>query len=118
MRQQLRRQWPNARRHQKRKKLKAYFLSPEEVTDDPNSIGSQQTKVLRANGMPGAIKADNDRKGGYGLLANMFRAAKGKGWGMDAEGKRFQYDDALLISVECVEALNSIPLLLRDPKEP
>lgn len=99
-----------------RKNLKAYFLSPEEVTDDPNSIGSQQTKVLRANTMPGAIKADNDRKGGYGLLANMFRAAKGKGWGMDANGERFQYDDALLISVECVEALNSIPLLLRDPK--
>jgi len=99
-----------------RKKLKAYFLSPEEVTDDPNSIGSQQTKILRPAGLPGAIKADNDRKGGYGLLANMFRASKGKGWGLDKEGNRFQYDDALLISVECVEALNSIPLLLRDPK--
>lgn len=100
-----------------RKQLKAYFLSPEEVTDDPNSIGAQQSKILRGLGMPGAVKADNDRKGGYGLMASMFQAAKGKGWGTDKDGNRFQYDDVVLASVECVEALNSIPLLLRNPKD-
>ena len=99
-----------------RPKHKAYFLSPEEVTDDRNSIGSQQSRVLKANGMPGAIKADNDRKGGYGLMGSLFKAAKGKGWGVDKDGNRFQYDDAVLMSSECAELLNSIPALLRDPK--
>jgi hypothetical protein len=99
-----------------RPKVKAYFLSPEEVTDDPNSIGSQQSKRLRQNGLPVATKADNDRKGGWGLLGSLFKAAKGKGWGVDKDGVRFQYDDAVLISSECAELLNSIPALLRDPK--
>lgn len=99
-----------------RPKISSFFLSPEEVTDDPNSIGAQQSKVMLKYEMPRARKADNDRKGGYGLLANLFRAARGCGWGVDKDGKDFQYDDALLISSECVEALNSIPLLLRDPK--
>ena len=96
--------------------MKAFFLSPEEVTDDPNSIGSQESRRLRQHGMPGASKADNDRKGGYGLLGALFKAAKGKGWGVDKDGNRFQYDDALLISSECPECLNCIPALLRDPK--
>jgi hypothetical protein len=99
-----------------RAKIKAYFLSPEEVTDDPNSIGSQQSRRLRQNGLPGATKADNDRKGGYGLMGALFKAAKGRGWGVDKDGNRFQYDDAVLISSECPELLNSIPALLRDPK--
>lgn len=96
--------------------LKAYFLSPEEVTDDPNSIGSQQSKRLRQNGMPGATKADNERKGGWGLMGSLFKATKGRGWGLDKDGKRFQYDDAVLISSECPQLLNAIPALLRDPK--
>ncbi len=96
--------------------MKAFFLSPEEVTDDPNSIGSQESKRLRQHGLPGAIKADNDRKGGWGLMGSLFKAAKGQGWGVDKDGNRFQYDDAMLISSECSELLNSIPALLRDPK--
>jgi len=99
-----------------RPRMRAYFLSPEEVTDDANSIGSQQSKRLRQSGLPGAVKADNDRKGGWGLMGALFKAAKGKGWGVDRDGNRFQYDDAVLISSECAELLNSIPALLRDPK--
>jgi hypothetical protein len=101
---------------EERAKHKAYFLSPEEVTGDPNSIGSQQAKVLRKNGMPGPLKADNDRKGGWGLMGALFKANKGRGWGVDKDGNRFQYDDALLVSSECPEFLNAIPALLRDPK--
>ena len=101
---------------EERSKHRAYFLSPEEVTGDPNSIGSQQAKILRKNGLPGPVKADNDRKGGYGLMGALFKAAKGKGWGVDKDGSRFQYDDAVLISSECAELLNAIPALLRDPK--
>ena len=99
-----------------RAKIKAYFLSPEEVTDEPNSIGNQQSRVLRKSGVVGAQKADNDRKGGYGLLSSLFKAAKGCGWGIDKDGKRFQYDDAVLISSECAELLKAIPVLVRDPK--
>lgn len=99
-----------------RAKIKAYFLSPEEVTDEPNSIGNQESRVLRKGSVPGAQKADNDRKGGWGLLGALFKASKGCGWGIDKDGKRFQYDDALLISSECAELLKAIPNLLRDPK--
>jgi len=99
-----------------RGKIKSYFLSPEEVTDEPNSIGNQQSRVLRKAGVVGAQKADNDRKGGWGLMGSLFKAAKGCGWGVDKDGKRFQYDDALVISSECPELLKAIPLLLRDPK--
>lgn len=99
-----------------RAKVRSYFLSPEEVTDEPNSIGNQQSRVLRKGGTVGAQKADNDRKGGYGLMSSLFKAAKGQGWGVDKDGKRFQYDDAVLISSECSELLKAIPVLMRDPK--
>jgi hypothetical protein len=99
-----------------RGRIRQYFLSPEEVTDAANSIGNQQSRVLRQGGCVGAGKADNDRKGGYGLLSSLFKATKGSGWGVDAAGKRFQYDDAILISSECVETLKAIPMLQRDPK--
>jgi hypothetical protein len=99
-----------------RSRHKAFFLSPEEVTDDPNSIGSQESRRLKLNGLPGAIKADNDRKGGYGMMGALFKATRGKGWGVDKDGNRFQYDDAVLVSSECPEWLNAIPALVRDPK--
>jgi hypothetical protein len=99
-----------------RKKIKAYFLSPEEVTDDQNSIGNLQSRVLMNMVGVRARKADNDRKGGWGLMGSLFKASKGCGWGVDADGKRFQYDDAVLISSECAELLKAIPMLLRDPK--
>lgn len=101
---------------QERKLIKAYFLSPEEVTDDQNCIGIQQSRRLKLNGLPEAQKADNERKGGYGLMGSLFKATKGKGWGVDKDGNRFQYDDAVLISSECTELLNAIPALVRDPK--
>lgn len=99
-----------------RSKIREYFLSPEEVTEDANSIGAQQGRRLRQYHMPNPVKADNDRKGGYGLMSALFKASKGKGWGADKDGNRFQYDEAVLISTECAELLKSIPMLMRDPK--
>lgn len=99
-----------------RMRCRSFFVSPEEVTEDPNSIGSQESKRMRQFGMPAATKADNDRKGGWGLMGALFKATKGHGWGRDNTGKRFQYDDAVFISTECPELLNTIPTLLRDPK--
>lgn len=100
-----------------RSKLKAFFLSPECVTDDLNSIGNLEGKELRKGGMPYPIKADNERKGGYGLMSKLFKATKGCGYGVDQEGHPFQYDDAVLITSDCPELLKSIPMLMRDPKD-
>ena len=97
-----------------RKKLRSYFLSPECVTDDPNSVGSQQSKELRAMGLPGATKADNDRIGGAALIENLLKATKYKG--IDPKDGR-PYQNALLISSECPELLKAIPMLMRDPKD-
>ena len=49
-------------------------------------------------------------------MGALFKAAQGKGWGVDKDGNKFQYDDAMLISSECAELLNAIPALMRDPK--
>ncbi len=102
-----------------REKHKRFYLSPDAfgAKDSPNTIAMKESAVLRAYGMPVASMADNDRKGGWGLMSALFRAAKGKGWGIDKDGKRFQYDDALLISSECAELLKAIPALLRDSKD-
>lgn len=95
-----------------RNRIKAYFLSPEMVTDDPNTIGSQQGKELRPYGMPGPIKADNERVGGWGLMSKLLKATKDKG--IDADGQ--EYADCWLISSECVELLKALPMAMRDPK--
>jgi hypothetical protein len=102
-----------------REKHKSFFLSPDAFgeKDSANTIAMKESSVLTAYGMPIARPADNDRKGGWGLMSTLFRAAKGKGWGVDKDGKRFQYEDALLISSECAELLKAVPALLRDPKD-
>ena len=95
-----------------RAKVRTFFLSPECVTDDPNSVGSQLSKDLRAYGMPGPIKADNDRIGGWALLGKLLLATKQRG--IDPEGK--EYADCWMISSECAELLKAIPMAMRDPK--
>ncbi len=95
-----------------RSRHKAYFLSPECVTDDPNSVGSQQAKELRAYGMPGPIKADNDRIGGWSLMAKLLEGAKFHA----VHPSNGPYQDVWLISSECAELLKTLPMLMRDPK--
>lgn len=109
----------NATPKEEREKITAFFLSPDAFAkkDSSNTVAIKESLVLGANGMPNASPADNDRKGGWGLMSTLFKAAKGKGWGQNKEGKRFQYDDALLISSECSELLKAIPALMRDPKD-
>jgi hypothetical protein len=101
-----------------RERYRSFFLSPDAFgeRDSTHTIASKESKVLRSYGMPGAARADNDRKGGWGLMASLFQASKGKGWGTDREGRRFQYEEALLVSSECAELLRTIPMLMRDPK--
>lgn len=95
-----------------RPRIKAYHLSPECVTDDPNCVGSQQSKELRSVGMPGPIKADNERLGGWQLWAKLMKATKDHG--VDKNG--VEHTDVWFCSAECVEVLKCIPMLMRDPK--
>ncbi len=96
-----------------RPKLKAFFLSPECVTEDPNSVGSQMSKELRGVGMPCPVKADNERIGGASLMSKLLKGTK---WhGIDPEDGK-PVSDVWLISSECVELLKTIPILMRDPK--
>ncbi len=109
----------NATPQAERERHKAFFLSPDAFgeKDSVNTIAMKESKVLREAGMPPARHADNERKTGWALMGNLFKATKGRGWGQDSEGKRFQYDDALLISSDCPELLASIPLLMREEKD-
>ena len=95
-----------------RKQIRSYFLSPECVTGDPNCIGQQQAKELKTFGMPSPAKADNERVGGWQLMAKLLRASKY--CGMDPETG--QLPDVWLISSECAQLLEAIPKLIRDPK--
>jgi hypothetical protein len=102
----------NATPEGERELLKRYFLSPDAFgeRDSENTIAILQGKELAAYGMPRPIEADNDRKGGWGLMAELLREAK-------AHGASAEDRDVWLISSECPEALNTIPLLMRDPKD-
>lgn len=99
-----------------REKLKSFFLSPDAFgeRDSINTIASQEGKELRPYKMPYPARADNDRKGGYTLMGKLLRAAKFHG--VDpTDGKVF--GDLWLISSECPQLLEAIPMLMRDPKD-
>lgn len=93
--------------------LKAFFLSPECCLEKnwQNSIGGQLSKELKPYGMPGPTKADNDRIGGYTLMHKLLNETRLHG------ASRTNVENIVwLISSECPELLNSIPILMRDPK--
>lgn len=97
-----------------RERHKAFFLSPDAFgeRDSTNTIASQQSKELRAYGMPGAQRADNDRVGGWNLMSKLLKATKFHA--VDPETGPLA--DVWLISSECAELLKTMPVLLRDPK--
>jgi hypothetical protein len=64
-------------------------------------------KVLREVGLPQPEQADNDRAGGARLMYDLLANTKRRG---TIEG------DIWLISAQCPELLNAIPVLMRDPK--
>lgn len=101
-----------------RPRLKGFFGSPDAFgeRDSVNTIASQQSKELKPYGMPGMTPADNDRKGGWGLMGKMLRAAKWRGVDPNT-GKPYPETDVWLISSECPELLKSLPMAMRDPKD-
>jgi hypothetical protein len=93
-----------------RKRIKQYFLSPDAFgeRDSPNTIALNQRKELVAHELPEPEPADNDRPGGWTLMYEMLANTKSKG---------LKGDLIWLISGECPELLESLPILMRDPKD-
>jgi hypothetical protein len=92
-----------------RKQVERFYLSPDAFgeRDSQNTIAINQGRVMREYGMPYPAEADNERQGGWLLMYNMLLESKRHG----AMG-----GDVWLISSECPELLNAIPVLMRDPK--
>lgn len=93
-----------------REKVKKFYLSPDAFgeRDSPNTIAMNQGKELRAYGLPAPIPADTDRAGGWTLMYNLLFNTKMKGKAGDT---------VWLISSDCPELLESLPILMRDPKD-
>lgn len=103
------------------KLIKAFYLGPDAFAerDAINTTAIQIGKALQGNPirLPGPVRADNDRKGGYSLMSVLLKANKGHGYLKDRNNKPFQVNDVWLISSECPVLLNSIPMLMRNPKD-
>ncbi len=93
-----------------RKLLKSFYLSPDAFgsRDSPNTIADNQGAELRKAGMPLPSPADTDRPGGWGMMHSLL-------WNTKTHG--LTGDTVWLICSECPELLESIPILMRDPKD-
>jgi hypothetical protein len=93
-----------------RKQLKRFFLSPDAFgdRDSDNTTADNLGAGLRRAGMPEPEPADTERAGGWMLLYDLMRETK-----RHAETG----GDCWLIGAECPVLLESIPLLMRDPKD-
>jgi len=100
----------NATPVSERKLIKQYFLSPDAFgeRDSPNTIALNQRKELVAHELPEPEPADNDRPGGWTLMYELLMNTKCKGTAGDM---------VWLISAECPELLEALPVLMRDPKD-
>jgi phage terminase large subunit len=81
-----------------RERISEVFLSPDAFAHRTSeaSIAEQLGEVLVANGLPRSAPADDDRVGGWQLMYQMLES------------------NSWLITDNCVELINSLPLLVRD----
>jgi hypothetical protein len=93
-----------------RRRVKNFFLSPDAFgeRDSANTIADNQAAEMRKGHMPAPEWADTDRSGGWSLMHSML-------WNTKSHGTTG--DTVWLISSECPEVLDAIPLLMRDPKD-
>ncbi len=89
-------------------KIGSFFLSPDAFgeRDSVNTIAINQGREIAP--MPFPVPADTDRPGGWGLMYQLLNNTKQKG---------LAGDTVWLISGECPELLEAIPILMRDPKD-
>lgn len=99
-----------------RGKIKSFYLGQDafKTVDSKNTIEMKQSEILRANGMPGATKANWVRVQGWAFMAQLLKATKGKGYYRDSNNNLVQSNDVWLISNECPQLLEAIPKLMRD----
>lgn len=91
---------------------KQFFLSPDAFEMSIRRVGQSQIAdiirdVVRPEGLPGPMKADNSRVDGWSLMYNVLLSTKRHGQ---------VGDDAWLITADCPQTAHAIPLLMRDPK--
>lgn len=100
----------NATPKSERNQIKDFFLSPDAFgeRDSANTIADNQGAILRKNELPLPTPADTDRSGGWTLMHSLLWNTKSKG---------VTGDTVWLISSECPEILESLPILMRDPKD-
>lgn len=112
----------NATPVNEREKVKRYFLSPDAFADKDaeNTTADLITAELRKFSMPVAEEASNGRKVGWGLMSTLLNNTR-----IWAKAPADRTSDELLavgdtvwiISTECPEILDAIPLLMRNPKD-
>jgi hypothetical protein len=91
--------------------IRHFYLSPDAFELSVRRQGQSQIAqilggVLREGGLPYPTKADNQRVDGWSLMYNMLLSSKRHG----SKG-----DEAWLITGDCADLSNAIPLLPRDP---
>jgi hypothetical protein len=91
------------------KQVRHFYLSPDAFGERDSDFTTAMNlgAVLRIAGLPEPEPADNDRKGGWSLMYDLLQDTKRHG-SIDGE--------IWLISAECPNLLESLPLLMRDPK--
>jgi len=97
--------------------MRSFFLSPDAFAKrtSQHTIAQIMGKVLRSGGLPSPVPADDDRIGGWSLIYELLLGAKRHG-NIPMDGKVPRGADVWLISGNCTELIDAIPLLMRDPK--
>lgn len=116
----------NATPVHEREKVRRFFISPEQFgeRDSENTVPLNIGKELRPFGMPAPEMADNSRKPGWELMDQLLNATRL--WATEpVERARLLAemqiespgDTVWLISSECPELLDALPLAMRNPKD-
>lgn len=92
--------------------IRNFFLSPDAFEMSvrrakQSKISELLGKVLKDGGLPYPTKADNARVDGWSLMYNLLLETKRHG---------LNGETCWLMSKNCPELINAIPLLMRDPK--
>lgn len=95
--------------------IRDHWLSPDAWAKrgSANTVADQFLPILRAAGLPGPDRADDDRVGGWRLLYQGFKQA-GAFRSSKVTKEMAQVGPMLLISANCPEVMGSVPLLIRD----
>lgn len=101
--------------------LSRFFLSEDAFgkrAKNPayHTVGQVLTDVMRAHNLPAPETAVQDRVQGWRFLYHCFHQASLRGQNFDRE--RADLGPALFVSTACVNLISSIPMAVRDDKNP